>query len=552
VKISTDSQNTERKRGVFTAKMNQMDREGFFIRAFILLALLLVFSANSASANTQNKSKLGTIKGIVMDESGKPIVGAIVSIFRTSTSKLLKQIYTDSDGNFSTKVFPGIYKISATADGYSSETVESVQINRSGEFSYGFRLERVGSGKTLPEKSPERNTPKYVIRASKLGRSIYQNSEADKSLWSIQQDEIFVESESLTEKENLEASDGKDAQTAIEYYNSSKPSVAFAHFQQLSEKADLFIIGRIDSISFPQQKFQACLKYRFNRNNNFYVNSSLVRLNDLNIMPHDSFVQASLEFFNEWKAREGLLVVLGLNYSKQVGRKRFVNPKVGVKIDLNPTTRIKSSFAPVASGFNPLKRSSSTKDAILIFSSSSSQLSAFANQISNRFEVSIERDLDRQSNIEVALLFDKSQMKEAKNQENRGLRIVYSRRLNNILSALAGYAFSGNQENWSNYQSFLGQINANLTDGTKVQAVFRFSPKATILSVDPFQNKLTVYDPGLSIFVTHPLPNLGLPIRAEAILDARNIFDFQPNNEKRIPKPSLSGRVFRGGISVKF
>jgi hypothetical protein len=540
----------ERKRGIFTIKMNQTDREGFFRRAFILLSFLLIFSANSTSANTQNKSKLGTIKGIVMDESGKPIVGAIVSIFRKSTSKLIKQMYTDSDGNFSTRVFPGIYKISATADGYSSETVESIQINRSDEFSYGFKLERVGSGKTLPEKSPERNTPKYVIRASKLGRSIYQNSEADKSLWGIQPDETSVGSKSPIENEDLEEADRKNAQTAIEYYNSSKPSIAFNHFQQLSEKADLFIIGRIDSISFPQQKFQALLKYRFNRNNNFYVNSSLVRLNDLETLSYDSFSQASLEFFNEWKAHEGLFVVLGLNYSKQIGGKGFFNPKAGVKIDLDSATRIKSSFAPVASEFNPLERSSPTKDAILIFSSSSSQLSVLANQISNRFEISVERDLDQQSNVEVALLFDKSQIKEAKDQENRGLRILYSRRLNNTLSALAGYTFSGNQE--SNYQSFLGQINANLIDGTKVQAVFRFSPKATILSVDPFQSKLTVYDPGLSVFVIHPLPNLGLPISAEAILDIRNIFAFQPNNEKSVLKLGLSGRVFRGGISVKF
>ena len=38
---------------------------------------------------------------------------------------------------------------------------------------------------------------------------------------------------------------------------------------------------------------------------------------------------------------------------------------------------------------------------------------------------------------------------------------------------------------------------------------------------------MAIYDPSLSVVVTQSLPTLGLPFRAEAIVDARNLFDFQ-------------------------
>ena len=38
---------------------------------------------------------------------------------------------------------------------------------------------------------------------------------------------------------------------------------------------------------------------------------------------------------------------------------------------------------------------------------------------------------------------------------------------------------------------------------------------------------MAIYDPSLSVMVTQSLPTLGLPIRAEAIIDARNLFDYQ-------------------------
>ena len=104
------------------------------------------------------------------------------------------------------------------------------------------------------------------------------------------------------------------------------------------------------------------------------------------------------------------------------------------------------------------------------------------------------------------------------------------------------------------FRSFYGQIAAELKTGTSVQTILRLSPQATVFAIDPFKGRLAIYDPGLSILVTQSLPSLGLPIRAEAIIDARNIFDFQPGVAGEEGSISLNAqrRMLRGGIQVRF
>ncbi|HRH45559.1 MAG TPA: hypothetical protein PKY82_28225, partial [Pyrinomonadaceae bacterium] len=104
------------------------------------------------------------------------------------------------------------------------------------------------------------------------------------------------------------------------------------------------------------------------------------------------------------------------------------------------------------------------------------------------------------------------------------------------------------------FRTFVGQVNADFKTGTRIQTIFRLSPQATVFAIDPFQGKMAIYDPGLSVIITQQLPNLGLPIRATAVIDARNLLDFQPgvNTEEGSLRLSLQQRILRGGISVRF
>jgi hypothetical protein len=152
--------------------------------------------------------------------------------------------------------------------------------------------------------------------------------------------------------------------------------------------------------------------------------------------------------------------------------------------------------------------------------------------------------------------------------KSQGFRVVYTRRLNGIFSTSAGYSLGSGQklseagltnpaDFFENdfFQSFFGQFDADLSKtGTHVRTVYRLSAQATVFAIDPFQGRLAIYDPGLSVMVTQSLPNLGLPFRAEAIVDARNLFDFQTGltGDDGIVRLGSRQRALRGGILVRF
>src|SRR5205814_3783216 len=138
---------------------------------------------------------------------------------------------------------------------------------------------------------------------------------------------------------------------------------------------------------------------------------------------------------------------------------------------------------------------------------------------------------------------------------------------NHVWSAAAGYSLGRGQKLspggltdpgsvFSNgfFQTAALQVAGDWSTGTHVQTVFRFSPDATVFAIDPFAGRLAVYDPSLSVQVTQDLPTFGLPVRAQAIIDARNLFDFQTRtmNGETVLELGSVGRTVRGGILVRF
>jgi len=207
-----------------------------------------------------------------------------------------------------------------------------------------------------------------------------------------------------------------------------------------------------------------------------------------------------------------------------------------------------------------------------------------------RLEFGIERVLDNSSNVEAVAFFDTTSGRGVgllsssgsafsgtagdsfagvANQQgsSKGLRVVYTRRLNRVWTASAGYAFGRGQRlsstGFSNpsdlfenglFQTASLQLGAGFRTGTQIRTVLRFSPEATVFAIDPFAGRLGVYDPSLSIQVTQELPSFGLPVRAEAILDARNLLDAQVTSENAevLTIVGNNRRSVRGGISLRF
>src|SRR5687767_5259792 len=151
-------------------------------------AVFIPVSETQGKIIVQNNGKLGVIKGVVRDKSGKPIARASVAVFRVGTSKLLKQVFSSSDGSFLAKILPGTYSILAVAEGFNPISYSEVEVSRSKELVYRFNLEPSGKGNTLPEKKADRNSSKYPIRAAQIRRSIYQVDEGDAPIDEVKAD----------------------------------------------------------------------------------------------------------------------------------------------------------------------------------------------------------------------------------------------------------------------------------------------------------------------------------------------------------------------------
>ncbi len=575
-----------------------------------ILILLTAFAAvfisafeTEAKVVIQNNGGLGTIKGVVRDNSGKPIANATVAFFRVGTSKLLKQVLSNSEGSFLAKIVPGTYSILAVAEGFNPVSYSEVEVNRSKELVYKFNLEPSGKGNTLPEKKAERNSSKYPIRQSVLRRSIYQIDNGDAPIDETKVDENSVADTDKTVEvpTGTEEKSSRKGQTVVETYFAGSESekytgLNFATLLPVTDKTEVIIAGQTGTGESASNRLETSVKVRANEDHNLRFKGSISSLGTIKSnQTQESLGQFSFQVLDEWNVRESIILVYGFDYSRFIGagNESSISPRFGLQFDINSKTRFRTAYT-TATEERTWQRAIDLEGSQLLFREPvSSQDVVIENnkpQInkSRRLEFGFERVLDNKSNVEANVFFDaingrgvgldnlpfdalngEAFSEFVVNQQGKaqGLRVVYTRRLNGMFSASAGYAFGNGQKlsaeavsNPANafendfFQTFVGEFDADLNTGTNVKTIFRLSPQATVFAIDPFAGRMAIYDPGLSVLVTQSLPNWGLPIRAEAIIDARNLFDIQSiiNGEEGSLRLNSQRRILRGGISVRF
>ena len=549
--------------------------------------------AESAPAVPEQRAAgLGIIKGMVRDDVGSPIADATVAIFRLGTSKLLKQVKSASDGSFVAKVLPGTYTVLAVAQGFNPVTLSEVEISGQAAMTYGFKLERAGGGNTLPEKRLDRNNPKWVIRSAQTSRSIYQNTEGDAPAVT----EIAANTDESAADDDRQAD--RPGQTVVEsYFAGSKAGnysgINFATLIPLSDDAEVVLVGQTGTGAAPQ-RLESQFKFRPSDDHQVRLSGSVGRLGFVNGEgTHKALGQVAFQGTDEWKVREGVILVLGVDYARFIGAGNdfSLSPRVGFQFDVDSKTRVRSAFTTQTES-RTWSRAIELEDSQVLFRDPVAvedlvvEGNAPKMNRSSRLEFGIERVLDNRSSVEAKFCLDTTYARGigmsvtpfdsigdltefTANQRgaSQGMALVYSRRLSGKFSAAAGYSFGRGQSlsgeaisdpsalfHVDLFQSLFGQFEADLNTGTTVKTIFRLSPAATVFAIDPFQGRLAIYDPGLSVLVTQNVPTFGLPFRAEAIVDARNLFDFQNgvNGEEGSLRLNSQRRMLRGSILVRF
>jgi len=572
---------------------------------------LVSITASLSQAAPPSKS-LGTITGTVKDNKGNPLTGALVSLLREG-AKQVKEARTDDKGNFIARVLPGRYGIRAIATGFSEVVFSSVEVKASQELVYKFNLEPVGYGKTLPERRPDKDDVKWVLRSGHGRRSIFNiDGVEDPTIIAINQaeaaartrDEAAMESapsgpaDATTQDSKIRPRGVVETYFASNAYGASYHGLNFAIATPVSENVELIFSGQTGLGDAPERA-EATTRIRINERHRVGVTASGLRFEApvWTSRINDALRgQVSLRAVDEWIVRDGIVIVMGLDYSRFIGAggAQAFTPRFGVQYDVNARTRVKAAFAS-GGDEDGIQSVATFEGEQIVFRDNTTNPVAFIDgqavlERSHRLEFGIERVLDNSSNVEATAFFDTTSGRgvgllsmpgsafsgrasdaflHVANQHgsSRGMRVVYTRRLNRVWTASAGYAFGRGQRlaaaGFSTpedlfesglFQTAALQLGAGFDSGTQVRTVLRFSPEATVFAIDPFAGRLGVYDPSLSIQVTQELPSFGLPVRAEAILDARNLLDAQTSSENGdvLTFVGTNRRSVRGGISVRF
>lgn len=578
-----------------------------FSTPLVVLAVVLSITASTPGKGVRG---LATITGTVRDDKGLPLAGAVIQLIREGANQLVRQTRTSGDGSFSARIPAGRYSLKAMAEGFSEVLFSSVQVNPSAEIAYRFNLEPAHSGRTLVDQRRDRDNVKWTLRAIQGRRSIFQANEGDDATIAA------VENSQTDGSGNAEVSDPQlpsegsrtRPQGVIETYfatstnpfTSTYEGVNFAVALPASERIDLIFAGQTGVGAGAPQRFETTARVRVNSHHRLDLTGGAASFPTWapggGTETKGTLGQVSVRAVDEWIVRDGVVVVLGLDYSRFMGAGNgaAISPRLGIQFDANARTRVKASFAPGGTE-TALQSSASFESGDVIFRQPQSQPIAFVGGRavmgqSRRLEFGVERVLDNRSGVEATAFVDMTSgrgiglmaaplsafsgegaaaMLSVANQEGsaRGVRVVYSLRLNRVWSASAGYSFGRGQKlspdgvtnpselfNNSFFQTGALQVAGDWSTGTHVQTVFRFSPQATVFAIDPFAGRLAVYDPSLSIQVTQDLPTFGLPVRAQAVIDARNLLDFQArtSNGETVLEVCPTGRSVRGGISVRF
>jgi hypothetical protein len=575
-----------------------LDNKKLFAAVLVAVAFCCVHARadvpETTNVSSSNTNGLGVIKGVVRDQLGSAIADATVAIFRVGSTKALKEVKSAGDGSFIARVIPGTYNVLAVAEGFNPVTLNSVDVSRSAELVYGFKLVRAGGGNTLAEQKLDRNSSKWRVRAANSQRTIFQNVEGRSPIDS-------TVDESMETSENDDAVSKRPSQTVIESYfgNSSAGNftgINVATLIPLGQNAAVVFAGQATSGKNGPARFETQVNFRPSSRHQVRTSASVGRLGTVERNGRESALgQLSAQALDEWTVREGVIVVFGVDYSQFLGagKDSSISPRLGLQFDAGSKTRFRAAFTPQTE-----KRSWADAIALEDTQVSFQEPVAVDDLVikngrpklnkSSRFEFGVERILDNRSSVEATAFFDLTlgrgvgltnipmdslegtefgDMVADQQGRTQGIRVVYNRRINSTFSAGAGYAAGMGQKlseegltdpaNFfepSFFQSLFGRLSADFSTGTNVQTNFRLSPQATVFAIDPFQGRLAIYDPSLSVLVTQNLPTLGLPIHAEAMVDARNLFGVQTgaNTDDGFIRINSQQRMLRGGILVRF
>jgi len=529
----------------------------------------------------------GSIRGIVIDSQGNPLVGAMVAILADAEAdkpdKVVRQATTDTDGKFAaSNIVPGRYRVKAEADGFTPvELNADVRPNKVTVFD-SILLRRVS---TLNDTALLNADPKYAARRAK--GTIFQLDDATNPK------NADVGAVALTDKTpELHGAVHTFAQTSPGTgFPSSFVGANFAVSEQIGKDINIVVGGQAGRGTGAPQSLRAITTVNANDRHQLSVALGYGRFTFSRQSVRPRLGQFVLSATDTWQVSGPVLVVYGVELSRfsEGASNTAVLPRLGVAIDAAAKTRLFASLVPGASSDDQSRFNLESGEVEF----TEPHPVAFRDEApvlerSYRLEFGGEQILSDKSSVEVMGFLDtvsghgvglfaipndnpdvSSLQGQLQSGRTRGIRVVYHRKINSAIDGSVGYAIGQGQQldkrgisdpaslfSESIFQVVSAKVDASFVrTGTRVSTVLRFAPARAVFAIDPFQGQISTYDPNLSVSLSQELPSIGfIPGQWAAVIDLRNVFDQQGTiaDDRQELIASRYHRLIRVGLSFRF
>lgn len=564
-------------------------------KATKLCAAIAMVAIGYASVQASPASR-GSIRGVVIDSVGNPLVGVAVMVLAESeeakADKVIKRASTDAAGGFvASGITPGRYRVKAEADGFNPvELAADVRPNKVTVFD-SILLRRVT---TLADESALNADPRYASRRAR--GTIFQFDESKSS-----PTEASVTTEvALTDRTS-------ELHGAVQTFVQSAPgsneagaSFAGANFavsELIAGKASLVVSGQAGYGTGAPQSLRALTTAHLGNRHRVAVALGYGRFTFSRHAAIPRLGQFSVSATDTWQVSGPVLIVYGLEVARfsEGATGTSVLPRFGVAVDVGSRTRLFANLTPGSSSDSESRIDLESGEVefaeprpVAMTNMPGGTRQALMDQ-SYRLEFGGERILSDKSSIEMMAFFDTvsgngvgllaiphegstndvGPRNEAQSGRTRGVRVVYHRRVNKVIDGSFGYAFGEGQQldrrgisepahlfSNSLFHVFSAKVDANfVTTGTRVSTVLRLAPAQAIFAIDPFQGQMSTFDPNVSVSLTQDLPNFSLiPGQWAAVIDLRNLLDQQSSvsDDRQELVASRFHRLVRVGVSLRF
>jgi hypothetical protein len=527
------------------------------------------------------KPPAGAVMGLVKDDAGNPIIGAVVKVIDPgSLREPLQTLRTDAQGRFIAKsLAPGQYRLRAEARGFIS-VAHPIEVKPDVTLSFTFELKRLD---TLAQQRDDRDDYRWLVRGSRRHVLRFnKNGEApsDDFLRTMGRWRLFPSRGMIHWTGGILGASRSGAPLG---------TLSVAVLSELTPTTELLITGQLSGPNSPGRLEVVTSSSAVDDH------TLTLGLGVATVLPQTSKGPGaptkllSLRVFDSWKVADSLSIVYGAEATKTVGQTSTVAviPRVGVRVAAPGRSVMTAEWVPVRT--QDVQGRFDYSGGSVLFTEPETPAILNGRVVadrSRRFHLQWEKSVSEASHVEAALFLDDiagrgmslvvrphvgAQVVHplALTTQARGLRVMYRHRLGESFQATVGYAVGQGPQlsvrgldtpsqavTIGFFQVFAARFDALVSPTrTRLSAHVRAARRASLFAIDPFYGRLPVLDPSVSLTVTQELPLVAvLPGHWEATVDLRNLLDLTTGTSSERGGVFLNRphRFVRGSVSVRF